>query len=205
MFKRMRFAQVAVAGVLLLAAGCSSPLPWERDWGQSTSLARVFGQERSPATALASQGSTFPSSPMPTPGGTPAANPVSAATQSVSKAFKSAGDKVASALDVKPKVIPASDPAKLSSRPERLTPALYVQAAQLSENQGALAAAKQQYEKALELDPRDVHTLIAVALPRSPGPSGRGPAAVPSGARLGSDEHPGVERSRLASRPPWKP
>jgi Tfp pilus assembly protein PilF len=97
------------------------------------------------------------------PSGMPATNPFTAASQSVNKAFKSAGDKVASALDVKPKVIPADDPAKLSSRPEQLTPALYVQAAQWSENQGTIEQAEQQFERALALDPRNVNTLIAFA------------------------------------------
>ena len=93
----------------------------------------------------------------------PAANAFTTATQSVNQAFKSAGDKVASALEVKPKVIPADDPARLSSRPEQLTPELYVQAAQYSENQGSIAQAKQQFERALELDPRNVNTLVAFA------------------------------------------
>ena len=44
-----------------------------------------------------------------------------------------------------------------------MTPALYVQAAQYSENQGTIAQAKQQFERALELDPRNVNTLIAFA------------------------------------------
>lgn len=157
---RVRAAWVCV---LLVAGGCSSPPPWERDWGQSASLSSFFDRDRSSLAGSPPQRSATHPSLSATPGAAAAASPLAAATQSVTNAFKSAGEKVSSALEVKPKVIPANDPAKLSSRPERLTPALYVQAAQWSENQGAIPAAKQQYEKALELDPRDVNALIAFA------------------------------------------
>ncbi len=143
----MRSAGAAVASLLLAFAGCAPTLPWERDWGASTSSSSLGGVTHPSLTAAAP----------------PAANPFTAASQSVNKAFKSAGDKVAAALDVQPKVIPADDPAKLSSRPEQLTPALYVQAAQWSENQGTIEQAEQQFERALALDPRNVNTLIAFA------------------------------------------
>jgi tetratricopeptide (TPR) repeat protein len=149
--------------VLLLAAGCTSKSPWERDGGQATSLAGFFGQDpASLASTPARAGVTRPSQTV-TPSGLPAASPMLAGSQSVTGAFKSAGERVASALEVKPKVIPAADPAKLSSRPEHLTPALYVRAAQLSEAQGAIPTARQQYERALEMAPRDVNSLVAFA------------------------------------------
>ena len=151
------------ACVLLLAAGCTSRMPWERDWGQSTSLASFFGQDPNSLASTPSRSGVIRPSQTATPSGLPSTNPMIAASQSVTNAFKSVGDKVSSALEVKPKVIPAADPAKLSSRPERLTPALYIHAAQLSESQGAISAARQQYEKALELDPHNVTALIAFA------------------------------------------
>ena len=163
MNKRKPRAGAAWVCVLLLAAGCTSRMPWERDWGRSTSLSSFFDHDRSSWAGSPSQGSMTRPSQTATPNRESAARPLAAATQSVTNAFKSAGEKVSSALEVKPKVIPAADPAKLSSQPERLTPALYVQAAQWSESQGAIPAAKQQYEKALALDPRDVNTLIAFA------------------------------------------
>ncbi len=156
MNNRMRSAGTAVASLLLAFAGCAPSLPWERDWGRSSSSFSLGGQ-----TGLAGGGATHPS--LTAAPSVTSANPFTAASQSVNKAFKSAGDKVASALDVQPKVIPADDPAKLSSRPGQLTPALYVQAALYSENQGAFAQAKQQFERALELEPRNVNTLIACA------------------------------------------
>lgn len=149
--------------LLLLTAGCTWRMPWERDWGQSTSLSSFFDRDHSSLTGSPSKGGVTRPSLAAAPSGASAASSLTAATQSVTNAFKSAGEKVSSALEVKPKVIPAADPAKLSSRPERLTPALYVQAAEWSEKQGAIPAAKQQYEKALQLDPRDVNALLAFA------------------------------------------
>ena len=145
----MRYAVAVWAAALVIGSGCSSTP--QHDWGYSSSWSRFFGHK--PATAGVAV----------SPREMPAANPATSATQSVSKAFQTAGEKVASALNAKPKVIPAKDPAKLSSQPEHLTPSLYIQAAQLSESQGAMAQAQRQYEKALELDPRDVRTLIAWA------------------------------------------
>jgi Tfp pilus assembly protein PilF len=55
------------------------------------------------------------------------------------------------------------DPARLDSPPEQLTSALYVRAAAWSEHQGATAKARQQYEKALELEPRNVKTILLLA------------------------------------------
>ncbi len=159
----MTRAGAAWACVLLLAAGCSSKMPWERDWGQPTSLSGFFGQDPSSLAGSTPRNATPRPSQTATPSAAPASNPVVAATESVTTAFKSVGDKVSSALEVKPKVIPAADPAKLSSLPERLSPALYIQAAQWSETQGAISTARQQYQKALELDPHDVNTLIAFA------------------------------------------
>lgn len=151
MNNRTRAIETIVAVLLLGFGSCSTAPPWPSDWGHSSGWSSPF-RSASPAPALSTS-----------PGGTAAADSFTSATQSVSKAFKTAGDKVASAFEVQPKIIPANDPAKLSSQPERLTPAIYVQAAQLSETQGAIAQAQRQYEKALELDPRDVSTLIALA------------------------------------------
>lgn len=148
---RTRIMEAIVAAVLLGFCSCSTAPPWQSAWGSSSGWSNPF---RSASAAPSFSGS---------PGATSAADPLASATQSVNEAFKAAGDKVASAFEVKPKVVPANDPAKLSSQPEHLTPEIYVQAAQLSENQGAIAQAQRQYDKALELAPGDVHTLVAVA------------------------------------------
>jgi len=152
MNNRMRSAGIVLAIALLGFAGCSSAPPWQSGWGQASSSYRFFGRKRTatPDFSVA-------------PGGVPATDPLTSATESVHKTLKAAGDKVASAFELKPKVIPANDPSNLSSRPEQLTPALYIQAARLSENQGAIVQATRQYEKALELDPNNVNTLVAMA------------------------------------------
>ena len=61
-------------------------------------------------------------------------NPFSAAWK---KATKSVGD----ALTIKPKVIPADDPTRLSSKPGPVGPDLYLSAARLMESRGQAAAA----------------------------------------------------------------
>ena len=181
-------ARAVWACVLLLAAGCTSRMPWEHDWGQSTSCTSFVGQDPNSLVSTPSRpsarssyrerprihdptawastpsqgGVTLPSQNA-TPSDLPNANPLIAASHSVTSAFKSVGDMVSSALEVNPKMIPAADPAKLYSRPDHLTPAVYIEAAQLAESQGAIAEARQQYEKALVLNPRDVTALIAFA------------------------------------------
>jgi len=152
MNNRMRSAGITLAIALLGLAGCSSTPPWQSNWGHASSWSRFFGQKRTATSDFSIA-----------PGGMPATDPLTSATQSVNKSLKAAGDRVASAFVVKPKVIPAYDPSNLSSRPEQLTPALYVHAAQLSEKQGAIVQATRQYEKALELDPTNVNTLVAMA------------------------------------------
>ncbi|MBC8875171.1 MAG: tetratricopeptide repeat protein [Planctomycetes bacterium] len=82
---------------------------------------------------------------------------------SVSGAFKTAAHKVSDATRIKPKVKPAPDAVDLANMPDHLSPILYIRGAAFSEAKGDLALAQQQYEKALELDPNDVLTLIAYA------------------------------------------
>lgn len=146
----MRVAGAILVAVALPSLGCTSPSPWSGSWGQTSSLSTLFGKKSTPSGAV-------------TQAGVPSTNPVKSATDSVNKAFKAAGESVAATLEPKPKVIPASDPSKLSSRPDHLSPAVYVQAAHLSESQGALPQVRQQYERALELDPNNIATLVALA------------------------------------------
>jgi tetratricopeptide (TPR) repeat protein len=91
------------------------------------------------------------------------ASKLSSLGKSASGAFKSAMDKMSDALAFKPRVTPASDPVKLSSMPDTLSPQLYVKAAAFSESQGNLVAAQSQYEKAMELAPQNAATLVAYA------------------------------------------
>ena len=58
---------------------------------------------------------------------------------------------------------PAADAVNLANMPDHLSPILYIRGAAFSEAKGDLALAQQQYDRALELDPNDVLTLIAYA------------------------------------------
>jgi len=90
-----------------------------------------------------------------------ATSAISSMGQSVSGEFKKTTNKVADALAMKPKVTPAADSVKLSNMPGQLSPILYIRGAAYSESKGNLKAARQQYEKALALDPRNVTALVA--------------------------------------------
>jgi Tfp pilus assembly protein PilF len=73
------------------------------------------------------------------------------------------GERVADSLTPKPKVVPADDPVKLSGTPRKLSPEIHIQAAWLAENQGDMANAARQYERALEADPRSFNALVSYA------------------------------------------
>lgn len=81
----------------------------------------------------------------------------------ISGAFQNVSSKVASALTIKPKVVPAQDPISLSTQPGKLGPEFYLAAAQIHENRGDVDAAKQQYQKALEAAPDDLTALVGCA------------------------------------------
>ena len=156
--------QVAVAGLLLASAGCAPRCPGNA-LGPLDELAKLFGQDG--PRQLPSPRRFHISC---RPAGEPAANPVTAATQSVSKAFKSAGDKVASALDVNRRSSRPAIPRSCRAGPERLTPALYVQAAQLSENQGSVAQRQTAVRESVGTGPAQrKHVDRCRPLPRSPG------------------------------------
>ncbi|MCY2992453.1 MAG: tetratricopeptide repeat protein [Planctomycetota bacterium] len=76
---------------------------------------------------------------------------------------KQLGKQVSNSLTIKPKVIPAADPVSLASQPKPIPAEFYTQAAWSAEQQGNPAAAANQYEKALEISPRDVATLLSYA------------------------------------------
>lgn len=76
---------------------------------------------------------------------------------------KKLGQQVSDSLTIKPKVDRADDPVSLSSPPKQIPAEFYTQAAWCAEQQGNLTAAVNQYEKALEIAPRDLTTLISYA------------------------------------------
>lgn len=59
---------------------------------------------------------------------------------------------------------PSADPTRLANQPGFVGPEVYVKAAALYETQGNMDAAWQQYQKALEVAPKDAETLLSVAM-----------------------------------------
>jgi Tfp pilus assembly protein PilF len=146
-----RFAAAAALGTALsLLQGCSSGSLWGNRSSDGTSV----GSGQSSTTAGITGGRAWASASGPQPNG------VSAGKGSWWDGLKT---KVSDSMAAKPKVIPANDPARLDSAPTQLSPAVFVQAAGLAESQGNLDAAQKQLEKALELNPNDVQTLVVCA------------------------------------------
>lgn len=69
---------------------------------------------------------------------------------------------IASAFTYKPKV-ETDDPTSLSAKPVKVGAAVYVSAGRLMEEQGKLAEAQVQYERAVETQPNDLIALISLA------------------------------------------
>lgn len=70
---------------------------------------------------------------------------------------------ISEALTIKPKVIPADDPLKVTEKPGKVSAEVYLSAARLYENQGEFEAATGQYRKALEVAPKSLPALIGFA------------------------------------------
>jgi tetratricopeptide (TPR) repeat protein len=155
---RMTYASGGLICAALLVAGCTTALPWQNPGRNAT----AGGGAPMGATASTNSANEFRLQ-LPSPGQPAAAAASRSDPSTFTGALTSARDKFVSAFEIKPKVIEAPDPSKLSSQPQRLDPALYVRAAQWSESQNAALTAKQQYEKALELDPNSVTALVGYA------------------------------------------
>jgi Tfp pilus assembly protein PilF len=159
----VRSAKAALMLVLGLAAGCATDWPFGRGpehRQQPSATSWNVGAHANSNASSGGNGSVFWNT---THRGESGPTVTAAAAESLKSAVRQVGDKVSQTLEVKPKVLPANDPVSLSSRPERLSPELYVQSALWAEHQGAFAAAKQQYERALELEPKNPLSLAAFA------------------------------------------
>jgi Tfp pilus assembly protein PilF len=69
---------------------------------------------------------------------------------------------IASAFTYKPKV-ETDDPTSLNAKPVKVGAAVYVSAGRLLEDQGKLAEAQVQYERAIESEPNDLVALVSLA------------------------------------------
>jgi len=83
------------------------------------------------------------------------------AGNSIKASFDKASKSIQGAFEIKPRVVPAEDPTRLSSKTGPIGPKLYVAAAQLSANGGDIAQATAQFEHAVKVAPNDANTLIA--------------------------------------------
>lgn len=79
-----------------------------------------------------------------------------------STTFAKAKQKAADALTIQPKVIPPDDPTRLSSKPEKVGPEVFVQMARISEHRGQFDAAVEQYRQALQSDPHHLTALVSL-------------------------------------------
>ncbi len=163
----MALRPFSIAGMLLLASG------WVT---LSVTGCATGGAERSaPATASTSTNHQQTAAPFGDPkyrelvdkleknqGNVDAA--IAPSTMDViSGKFRAAGKSVGDALTLKPKVIPASDPVSLSSKPVSIGVEVYYEAGRLAEQNGNQAGALRQYQRALEKAPDHVPTLISLA------------------------------------------
>lgn len=64
---------------------------------------------------------------------------------------------------MKPKVIPAEDQTSLNTKPPKIGSEVFIQGARMHESRGNFDQAKQQYLKAIDVEPKDVAPLIGLA------------------------------------------
>ena len=164
-WSRWSFAMVGTGCMLLVGCASNTPTSEQARHGLPSSIA--LAREGAPAgaarRAAGAAGPLAAHSANPTTAPNKPSFQRPALGESFSQAVKSTTRKVADALDIKPRIQPAADAVKLSSMPDHLDPMLYIHAAAFSESQHHLAAARRQYEKALELDPDNVRALVAYA------------------------------------------
>jgi tetratricopeptide (TPR) repeat protein len=120
--------------------------PQQADRTEANATATRRGQSEYTPPPLSARAATAPR----------AENPLTAT-------FKKATRSLADALTIKPRVIPADDPTRLSTDPGPIDAELYVSAARLMENRGEFLAAQQQYEKALEVETNCLAALVGLS------------------------------------------
>lgn len=86
-----------------------------------------------------------------------------APVESVGGTLKKAASGVVQKMRPRPRVIPASDPVSLSSKPVKISEGVFYAAGRLAEHNGDTAEAIKQYEKALGVSPTHLPTLISLA------------------------------------------
>ena len=98
----------------------------------------------------------------PTPGPTPAVAPATTLGKMTS-AVGSGAKKMTSWMTPEPKVIAAKDPISLENHPPKAGPDIYVSLARIHESKGNFPAATAQYQKALEIDSKNLPAILGLA------------------------------------------
>lgn len=91
-------------------------------------------------------------------------NPVTSDSDApVANSFRRAAHAVTDALAIEPTVVPPEDPVSLSNSPASVSSDLFLHAARVNEARGNLPLAREQYQKALELEPDNPMILVGLA------------------------------------------
>ena len=80
----------------------------------------------------------------------------------ITKAWKSTSNSVASALTIKPKTDPADDPTSLNN-PATVSASTHLATGRLLESRQDFVRAQKEYEKAIELEPKNLMALVSLA------------------------------------------
>ena len=133
-----------------LLAGCANKPPAGSTAGPQTGLLQSFANQDGGGAEVS----------LPTANSFADQTPKSSGMAS---ALKRATRKVQDALTIEPKVISAEDPVRLSDLPSHVGAKVYRKAGSLYESRGNSEAAIAQYERALEIAPGDMASLISFA------------------------------------------
>jgi Tfp pilus assembly protein PilF len=98
----------------------------------------------------------------PSMGPTPAIAPAST-MEKMTSAVGAGAKKMTSWMTPEPKVVSAKDPISLENRSPKAGPDIYVSLARIHESKGNFPAATAQYQKALEIDPKDLSAHLGLA------------------------------------------
>ncbi|MCA9269124.1 MAG: tetratricopeptide repeat protein [Planctomycetales bacterium] len=180
--KRMQF--LLASAVVLGGAGALSAGPLGLgQWLSGTSNARseriaqaparvtvaVPSQPASPPAAPQTSQLTFPASPLAPqpsvtiPAATSPAGRVEPSGWRFGQRISGFASNAREALTIKPREIPAADPVRLGGDTREVQAPVLVSSARVFEGQGRNERAKEQYEKALAADPKNLDALVGLA------------------------------------------
>lgn len=148
--------------VLLALTGCGSTSPF-------SSATPASNLAQGPAALAGSTNRPPHASPM-LPSTAAGANPTAMSASSqpgsgnfLTSSWQNTTQGLARTFSVQPKVVRAYDPTSVTGNQPEVGADLYLQAGRVLQQQGNLAAAEDQFRKALAKSPRDVRVMVAIA------------------------------------------